>query len=192
MKGYCRAPSHCGRLPCPVAGSIHAYWRPSPIDVPSGALGIFSNNFIHTRSAPVAPHKCVGWLSSRPIQVTARRSPVKPENHESRWWSEVPVLPATFNDARDELPIGAAVPYSVACCIIQRTSRSGCWYSPLPCLVAYCFSTRPLASSTPRNVSSGNACPSAAKNSYNCANWNGDMSTEPSSSDGFEIGRAHV
>src|SRR6185437_1352539 len=98
---------------------------------------------------------------------------------------DVPVLPATCNDASDELPIAAAVPYCVTCCIIQRTSPTACWYWPLPGCTAYCLTTLPLASRTPRKVSNGNAWASSAMTSYSCSYWNGDASTEPSSSDGF-------
>src|SRR5579883_505123 len=110
MNGYCRAPGHSACVPSPLCGSIQANSMSSPGDAGSGVVGNFAKMDFHTRNAPVAPHKPVGLLSSRPTHTTARCEPVKPANHESRWLSEVPVLPATCKYPSEESPSEAAVP----------------------------------------------------------------------------------
>src|SRR6185437_14310346 len=117
MNGYCRAPGQSGCVPCPLCGSIQANSTPLPGDGDSGCVGSFWKIDIHTRNAPVAPHSPVCLLSSRPTHTTARCWPVKPANQESRWLSDVPVLPAACSHASEESPTTAAVPYCVTCCI---------------------------------------------------------------------------
>src|SRR6185437_2712154 len=108
--GTCFAPEHCCSVGLPSAGLTHAICNPSPGAADSGRVGSLANRLRHTRSAPVAPNRWAGLLSSRPIQNTPRCSPVKPANQLSRKSLLVPVLPATCSEARLELPSELAVP----------------------------------------------------------------------------------
>ena len=88
------------------------------VDAGGNPIGmITSGGFGPTCNAPVAPHKPVGLLSSRPIQASASCEPVNPANHESRCESLVPVLPAACRSARPRSATARAVPKVVTACI---------------------------------------------------------------------------
>src|SRR5690606_6796033 len=111
----------------PVCGSMRTNSMLSGTGGSSGAGSRLAIRRPHTVSAPLAPVRPVGLLSSRPTHTTASLSPVKPANQLSRRSSVVPVLPATLSSGGSHARRLEPVPSRTACCsaVVVRKAAAG-------------------------------------------------------------------